>query len=229
MESTTVTNAALPTLEPATQTTGSQELGRDEFLRLLIAQLENQDPLDPQDPTEFTAQLAQFSSLEQLVSIRSAIDTLGASGDLPGVVELSSLIGRDVTAESGQIELGQPGGSAPAFQVTLSAGASDVRVEVVDDSGRTVRSLALGALGQGSHPVVWDGLSDSGAPLAPGLYSLVVDAGEDGASLEATTSVAGRVTAVLPGRDGAAGTVMLGNVPIPLDGISEVRETGAGS
>ncbi len=229
MDTRALSNSVLPSIDPVAQAVGSQELGRDEFLRMLIAQLENQDPLDPQDPTEFTAQLAQFSTLEQLVSIRSAIESLGSSGEAPGVVELSALIGREIVAETSQIEVGRPTDPVPGFEVSLSQGASRVRVDIADASGRVVRRLDLGNLGQGDHPVAWDGLSDAGAPLPPGLYSLAVDAGDGSTPTNATTRVTGRVTSVLPGREGEAGAVMLGRVPIPLDGVAEVREVGAGS
>ena len=64
---------------PTSQASG---LGQEDFLKMLLAQLEHQDPLDPQDATEFTAQLAQFSSLDQLVSMRQSVDSLSSSGGI---------------------------------------------------------------------------------------------------------------------------------------------------
>src|SRR5690625_3654601 len=78
----------------------TQELGKDEFLKLLMVQLENQDPLNPMEDTEFIAQMATFSSLEQLISMSSSIDALVQSQLVSPVIQYSHMIGKSVTYQS---------------------------------------------------------------------------------------------------------------------------------
>jgi flagellar basal-body rod modification protein FlgD len=199
------------------------ELGREDFLRMLIAQLENQDPLNPQDATEFTAQLAQFSSLEQLISIRESVDGLqGGNGGL-GLAEIAALIGRDVVAESSQIEIGEPGAAPARFEVSMAQPASDVAVEILTGSGRVVRTLSLGRLQAGLQPVEWDGRNDAGEFVPPGVYELRVASSGDLDASAPATFVQGRVTAALPGTSDDPSVIMMGAIPVPVDRISEIR------
>ncbi|WP_052366403.1 flagellar hook assembly protein FlgD [Geomicrobium sp. JCM 19055] len=78
-------------------TTESTMLGKDDFLKLLIAQLQNQDPLDPMDDREFIAQMAQFSSLEQMTNMNAAMQKLSNQQESAALVQHSELIGKNVT------------------------------------------------------------------------------------------------------------------------------------
>ncbi len=82
----------------AGSSTASSEIGKDEFFKMLMAQLKCQDPLNPMDGTEFTAQLAQFSSLEMLANINGTLEAQSASGSQLASLQAVSLIGREVEA-----------------------------------------------------------------------------------------------------------------------------------
>lgn len=219
--------AAIGAGEPAEEASSPSALGRDEFLRMLIAQLENQDPLNPQDATQFTAQLAQFSSLEQLLSIGAGIEQLVESQGASRGLAALDLIGRDVIAESSQLAVGPDGAVLAQPLIALDEASTSTTVNVFDATGRLVRSLSLGALGQGEHAVAWDGRDAAGQPVAPGVYSFQVLASAGEAAASARTLVQGRVTGAVPG--GEDPLVLLGDVVVPLSRVEEVRAPGAGS
>ena len=169
----------------------SGELGRDEFLRMLIAQLENQDPLNPADATQFTEQLATFSSLEQLLAIREGIDGLVASsreGDRPGAgaaaLRPTDVVGREVLVPGDRFRVD---GGPPAelvFELAEQAGRASLVITRVDGSGSPVE-VDLGALGlslgPGRHAVDLPAALDAaGRELDPGLYRFEVRASVPG-------------------------------------------------
>ena len=159
--STTQANAAI------TQALNSdQELGRDAFLRLLVAQLQNQDPLEPVKNEAFVAQLAQFSSLEQLTLINENLaDDAGteATTDVRLAVDGNtavSLIGREVQVPSDNITYSGEGSVRLGYNVE---GPSDVvRLRVVDQSGTIVNTLVDGSPEQGNASIIWNGKDAEG-------------------------------------------------------------------
>jgi len=201
-------------------------LGQDEFLQMLIAQLENQDPLNPQDATEFTAQLAQFSSLEQLISIQDGIQGLTESQTRSQRLGAAGLIGRDVVAEASQIPVTADGPLVqPSF--VLAGNASDTTVTLLDPNGVSVGSLDLGALAQGEHAFQWDGTDAAGNAVAPGVYSFVVRALAGDESVEVLPRIQGRVTGAVP--SGTDPLLLVGDLAIPLSQVEEVTDATAAS
>jgi len=214
-----IASSGAPSLAEAASST--QALGRDEFLQMLIAQLENQDPLNPQDATEFTAQLAQFSSLEQLISIESSIDGLVESQALTQRLGTAGLIGRDVVAAASQLPVSADGPIAqPSF--LLSGNTSSTNVIISDANGLPVRTFALGAKGQGEHSVDWDGRDGAGNPVPPGIYRFDVSAFAGEATVETVSFIRGRVTGTVP--SGSDPLLLLGDLAVPLSRVEEVSE-----
>lgn len=194
-------------------------LGRDEFLQMLIAQLENQDPLNPQDSTEFTAQLAQFSSLEQLISIEDGIAGLTESQGLTQRLGTAGLIGRDVIVEASQIPMGETGPIADP-QFVLAGATSSTTVTILDGNGLPIRALDLGPLGQGEHEVAWDGLDASGQQVAPGIYGFVITALAGEEAVESVSRIRGRVTGSVP--SGTNPLLLIGDLALPLSRVEEI-------
>jgi flagellar basal-body rod modification protein FlgD len=197
--STVVTGLATQTEFPAITSltpTGSTALGKDEFLKLLVAQLANQDPTNPQDSTAFVAQLAQFSSLEQQQNTVNRLDTLLLGQATANQTAASTFIGKNVTYQSGQIQLSQ--GSAPAVQMTLSAPADQVTVAVSDGSGNVVRTMKMGAAAAGDLAVTWDGTDNNGNVLPDGSYTIAPSAVDaSGNPVPITLATAGTVSGVV--------------------------------
>lgn len=175
--------------------TGSSALGKDEFLKLLVAQLANQDPTKPQDSTAFVAQLAQFSALEQQQNTNGRLDSLLLGQATATQTSAATFIGKDVTFKGGDLAL--VAGRAPEATLDLGAAADKVTVSVSDGAGNVVRTLQLGAHDAGSFTVSWDGRDDHGALLGDGTYTLApVAFRADGGSVAINVATRGTVTGV---------------------------------
>lgn len=155
----------------------SKELGKDEFMKLLVAQLSNQNPLEPQDGADFVAQLATFSNLEQLTSINTGLDSLALSqaGLIQG--QTVDLVGRTVVVEGDRIDV--EAGRPTTINYSLSARARSVSVKVYDESGALVREMP-GPNETGMSSVAFDGLDSGDDPLPPGTYRIEVEATPEG-------------------------------------------------
>jgi flagellar basal-body rod modification protein FlgD len=194
-----------------TYTAPSKELGKNEFLKLLMAQLANQDPTNPVDNQAFIAQLAQFSSVEQLYGIGSKLDTLAVAQASANQLQTASLVGKEVTFRTDQVHLD---GKALDVEANL-AGAADAVVAVVTDaSGNVVRTLPLGARTAGTTQFTWDGCDDKGKSLPAGDYHV---------ALNATRKDGTPVQADLRGRGTVDGVNFEGDAPILLVGSLQVR------
>jgi flagellar basal-body rod modification protein FlgD len=142
-------------------------LGKDDLLRLLVAQLRNQDPLDPLDHNEFIAQTAQFTSLEHLMNISQSLEAMRAASAGGGLPDAAALLGRTVGAAGREWSFD---GVSARLPFALDAPAASVGIEVLDRQGTVRRRLVTEPLGAGSHEVTWDGLDEAGQPLAAGTY-----------------------------------------------------------
>ena len=219
------------------------QVGRDDFLRMLVAQLENQDPLNPQDGTEFSAQLAQFSSLEQLISMRSAIDQLvaqlgsssGAGGQLSSQLLAASTLGKEILARGSSFELPAPSADGtralPRLSFDLEGNATSVQLVICDGTSERGR-VDLGRRDQGRVDVPADltpeqqgALRELLAGLPAGTYSFEVAARHGEEAVAAQRFVGGRVTGTsLEGEDPL---LLLGQLSVPLSQVVEIREPGA--
>jgi len=173
--------------------TGPKQLGQEDFLKLLVTQLKNQDPLKPIENEAFIAQLAQFSQLEQsskLVTLmQQNLDAQAADRQL----SLVPLVGHKVMLNGASVELG----SGPATMgYTLAGDAASVQVSVLNASGVTIKTSNLGTQTAGAHLVTWDGTDQNGQTMPAGTYYFSVAAkdvqGKDVAStLSSLATVSG--------------------------------------
>jgi len=163
------------------------------FLALLTTQLKNQDPLSPLDSNQFTQQLVQMSGVEAQLTGNGLLQKV-ADNTANGVSTAVGLIGKDVKATSDTADL--TGGKA-AWTYNLASDATDLKLEVVDSTGRVVHAEAPSNLKAGDHNFTWDGKDLNGANLPDGTYTLRVTATDaSGASIATTNYVQGLVTAV---------------------------------
>lgn len=154
---------------------GDDTLGKDAFLRLLVEQLKNQDPLQPKENSEFVAELAQFSSLEQTTGINDRLDMLSVQSQGLANTQVTSFVGKRVVVR-GDVFTRDSGGQPTPFRFQLSGAAETVTVNVIDSHGRSVREMELGKSSSTTRELVWDGMSDEGVAQPPGRYTFSVTA-----------------------------------------------------
>ena len=151
------------------QSSGSGQLGKDQFLKLLMTQLSHQDPLSPMDSQAFVAQLAQFANVEQLQGMNARMDTMVLGQAAANQVGAANLVGRQVSYRADTV---QAAGGPVSLLGSLGGSATEVTAVLKDESGRTVRTLKLGAHQAGEFSATWDGLDDAGNPVPPGKYTV---------------------------------------------------------
>lgn len=156
---------------------------QDRFLSLLIAQMQNQDPLNPMDNAEVTSQMAQLSTVQGIEDMNSSLQALVASLDSNQLTQYAGLIGHGVLVPGDQIS---PAEYENVIGFELARPADTVTATISDRSGRVVRTLELGARDSGVSMVAWDGLKSDGTPAAAGEYSFRIEAVQGGRSLTAT-------------------------------------------
>lgn len=192
----------------------------DTFLTLLVAQLQNQDPLEPTNTKDFVQQLVQFSGVEQQIDTNSSLEklldfqttnqTAAAINYMGATVQAQ---GRTAPLENGNAEWGY----------TLPENSNATLVVISDASGNVVHS-APGEITIGNHSFVWNGLDKNGQPMPDGNYTVTVTARDaESTLLEVPTSVFGRVTGVETSAEGAF--LALGGVHVPLSDVLSVKET----
>ena len=173
----------------------TDQMGRDEFLKLLMAQLEHQDPMSPMENHEFVAQLATFSGLEQQILSNQRLQELQLAQMSASNAQLAGFIGKEITASGEQIALDGDGASPIGIQ--LDAPADTVKITVKDSNGEVVYSGERTSLSAGQHQITWPGTDESGNPLPAGTYDVEVSAtGAGGTPVGASAIVAGVVTGV---------------------------------
>ena len=192
----TISEITQNTATTATKTSTSNTLGQEQFLTLLVAQLQNQDPLNPADATEFTAQLAQYSQLEQLFNLNDAMDNLATAQTNSQKVATLSLMGKEVVVEDSEFSFD---GSATQIGYVVDGPASEITLQIKNSSGVVVDTIKASETGQGQHFLTWDGTDNSGNALAPGEYNIVINA--KSASADATVEVSPLVRTKVTGVD----------------------------
>lgn len=193
---TTIT-ATLPPTAGASSAAGSIPAGmletpkqiQDRFLKLLIAQLKNQDPLSPMDNAEMTAQMAQISTVQGLSALNDTVRQLVGLQ----ISQAAGLIGREVLTGGNTLYLSA--GSARGA-LSLERPADAVSVEVLDAAGTAIDRVDLGPQPAGVVPFAWDGTDASGIQRTDGAYTFRATASVGGVPLPAQTLSAGRVQSV---------------------------------
>lgn len=200
-------------------------LGRDDFLNLLVTQLQYQDPLNPMDSTDFTAQLAQFSSLEQLTNMNDQLTALTDTQIALRNSQAVAYIGDTVLCDGNTTAITD---SVPRpLHVDLDAPAADVFVSLYDATGALRATYNAGAMGAGRGSIDWPGTDRDNNSLPDGNYRFEVAAvGSSGESVDIRPLTSGRVSGVAF-EDGQA-TLMVNGQAVRLEDVREVRQAEAG-
>ena len=166
----------------------SAEIGQQEFLTLLVNQLQHQDPLDPMDPTEFSTQLAQFTQVEQLLQINDKLDNLAPSAEGPAsVASMASFLGHEVALDTSTVTM--TNGSGPNVLFSPPADAQSARIDFRGQDGRVVASVEVDNLENAKEVV-----NLRGVDIPDGEYDLqVVAVSSDGRFVRPNFDITGTV------------------------------------
>ena len=189
----------------------NEQMGKSEFLTLLVTQLKNQDPEAPLDSKEFAVQLAQFTSVEKLIAID---DKLKAQSDAASMGSMAGYLGHNVVLNDNQVDV--RGGQSSKLQLDLSRDAGSVTVQLLNKSGKVVGQKELGQLSAGKQIVSLDG-----AGVGDGTYSVKVVATNKigGGTFEPKSAGVGLVSGFIPG---PTPKLIVGGREVSISDVKEV-------
>lgn len=196
-----------------------QELGSDQFIMLMVAQMKNQDPLKPADPPEFLGQLAQFSTVSGVRAMQDSMSDMVSAMRSSQMLSGTGMVGREVLGASNAATF--DGATAVNAAADLPIGTSAAFAVVKDISGAVVRQIPLSAR-PGLNGFSWDGRDDAGVSAPPGRYSIEVSAVSAGRTESIPTLLYGRVDSVT--LDSANGGLILNTShgALPLAAVRRV-------
>lgn len=203
--------------------TASSSLDKDAFLQLLVAQLQNQDPLNPMDDKEFIAQLAQFSSLEQMSNIADGIDSLVDKTAQQDMLSAVNYIGKEVTAAGSSMTVS--GSYVSPVYFTLDDTAATVYANIYDANNNLVRTEEFTSMQAGEFEFTWDGTDYNGDACDNGQYEVYFAAeSATGDAVFVDTEVTGTVIAMEQGEDEVSFTLNDGRT-VSFSDITKVVQT----
>ena len=146
-----------------TTTKSSADAQADRFLKLLVAQLNNQDPMNPMDNAQMTSQMAQINTVTGIQQLNDTIQSIAGQFSAMQVLQGATMIGRDVLTEGNKVTVSSGKGTA-AYE--LAGSADNVTVRIMSPGGQLLDTLNLGALPAGRHDLTWDAskYTGTGAP-----------------------------------------------------------------
>ncbi|MCG8641011.1 MAG: flagellar hook capping protein [Desulfobacterales bacterium] len=168
-------------------------LGQDAFLTMLVAQLQNQDPLNPMDGTDFSAQLAEFSQLEQLMNLNETMESLTSTLSENSDEDAVSYIGKQITGNVDVMNVEEGTVSGGFYNLSQPA---DVMINITDANGNTVKTLYPGQMSAGSHLIKWDGTDNNRDAVEDGTYKYTVMANSGRGFEEIPATITGKVDGV---------------------------------
>jgi len=204
---------------------GTNEVTFDTFLKLLVTQLKNQDPLNPLEGTEFTGQIAQFSSLEQQINTNTYLKDLVEQRDYAQQTVAAGYIGKEILGAGDEFTKGADG--EVSFGYSLEKTAANVEISIVNtETGKVVETINADPTA-GSHMLSWDGKDDDGNAQPAGTYRVLVKAQDKDGNVVASSALTyGTVTSALNDQ-GSASVLLADGRQIALSDVLAVRNTAA--
>jgi flagellar basal-body rod modification protein FlgD len=197
--------------------TSTAEALQDRFLKLLVTQMKNQDPLNPLDNAQVTTQLAQISTVTGVDKLNKTLTDMSNAFLSAQSLQASNLIGHSVLASGNAIQLAS---SMGVGGVQLEEGADQLSITIRNSAGELMRTLNLGAQDAGLHSFSWDGKTENGGRAADGKYTFEATAMRSGKKIDAQTLGLGLVQSVSLGK----GAVQLNTVGLGSVTMDQVKQ-----
>ncbi|KAF0865293.1 flagellar hook assembly protein FlgD [Pseudomonas sp. LD120] len=202
---------------------GKKALDQDSFMKLLVTQMSNQNPLDPQDNSAFVAQLAQFASLGEMAKLNTTVNAITSNYKSSQALQASSLVGRSVIVQTGTTQVDTS--KSMTGSVTVPSSVSSVTVTVTDKDGNTVKTIDLGSQKAGNSSFVWDGTKTDGTKADPGNYTFKASTTIDGKGTDLITYLPATVNSVTISQSGGELMLNLAGMGSPI-ALSKVQTIG---
>ena len=180
----------------------SGSLGQEDFLKLMVAQMQNQNPMEPDGSGEFLGQMAQFSTVSGLQNMQKSLDTLTNSLVSNQALEASSMVGRFVRVPSENNYLPSGEGERLFGAVELERSTTNLNFEIVSPSGEVVKTIGMGQQAAGTIDFAWDGVNSQGEMMPEGNYIVRAIATIDGKPTSLQAMAIAPVESVTLGRNG---------------------------
>lgn len=174
MDATPSISELFPSTASPTTVKPQGELGQEDFMRLMVAQLENQDPTKPMDNFEFLSQIAQFGTVDGIQGLQQEFGDLTSLMNSSQTLQAAGLVGHKVVTES-NLGVLAPEQTLDA-SINLPSSSAAVNLYIQDMSGRLVHTRTIGAAAAGEIKVQWDGMTDAGDLAPPGEYRVSAEA-----------------------------------------------------
>jgi len=200
----------------------SQTLDQGDFLRLMTAQLNNQDPFKPVENEAMVAQMAQFSSVSGIAEMNQTMKAVASRLDTANSAQALGYVGKTVLVR-GDVAYPTTEGGFDSV-IALDTAAEDVQVSITDMAGNLLRSVSLGPQPGGDIPISWDGNTESGEPAGDGPFMITATAIRSGGNTALPVLVWSPVTSVTLPPDGSAPLLNLAG--LGQKPITDVRQVG---
>jgi flagellar basal-body rod modification protein FlgD len=215
----TATTATTDTSAAAAAMKKSVGMNKDDFMKLFIAQLQNQDPLKPQDASALLDQLSQLSLVEQSYNSNTALASLLTAQNNSSSLSAVSFIGKDVKANGNSISF--DGSTSANLQFNQAVPTVSNVISISNSAGTVVRTLATGAA-TGDTAVSWDGRNNSGVVQPQGAYSFTVNGTTaTGSAAAATTFITGKIDGI--NYSSGSPVLAIGSITIPFSDVINVK------
>lgn len=204
-------------------TTHSTSLDQADFMTILLAQLEYQDPNNPMDDTQMASQLVQYSNLEMLTNINDKLSTLVSNTSVSTISTGVNYIGKSIKSTGYNLTVSNS--TVSTLYYGLGESVTDVTANIYDSTGDIVSTVSLGSKSAGNYSYVWDGKDTSGNTCANGTYGIILKGtNADGDSVVIQSQISG----VVSGVKSSGGNVYLelaDGRTVALDSVTEVVNT----
>ena len=174
---------------------------QDRFLKLLVTQLQNQDPLNPMDNAQMTSQLAQISTVDGIEKLNATMRMILEGSGENQAMQAAAMIGRGVLVPGSGVELG---GGGALGGIELAEPADRVAGTIRDGNGLAVKTIELGGLSAGARGFTWDGSTDGGGAAVAGAYTFTVAATRGSGNVAVEPLQWGTVSSVTRGSQGVS-------------------------
>ena len=196
----TPANSSSSSTSSSTSATDSAAQLQNNFMTMLVTQMQNQDPLNPMDNSQVTSQMAQLSTVTGISQMNSTLSGLVSNFQSSQALQAANLINQSVVVPGNAITLSS---GSSQFGVNMSAAANNVQATITNASGTVVDTLNLGSLPAGVSALNWNGQTSTGATAPDGQYTFAISASSGKTSVSATALSVGVVNSVSTGTSGA--------------------------